>query len=85
MDYRNRWTHTLYIKGVAYAPGDLIPATADPAQLAYFAREGIVEPTTAPAPAPPLRRVASPLTPKPSAQEVAPHGDDDCAVPRSAT
>jgi hypothetical protein len=54
----NRWTDALVIRGVSYAPGDVIPATADPAQLAAFARQGIVEPTTAPAPAPSkLRRV----------------------------
>jgi hypothetical protein len=58
MDWKNVWTDTLMIAGVAYAPGEVIPATADPAQLAAFARQGIVEPTTAPAPTPSkLRRV----------------------------
>jgi len=61
MDYMNRWTQTIWIAGVPYPPGTVIPASADPAQLAYFAAQGIVEPTTAPAPIPTrLRRVTHP-------------------------
>jgi hypothetical protein len=71
MAWQNVWTDTLWIAGVPYAPGEVIPATADPAQLAYFAAQGIVEPTTAPAPLPVLRRVTHPAVTK----EV-PDGDD---------
>ena len=61
MGYRNRWTHTIWIAGVPYPPGTIIPASADPAQLAYVAAQGIVEPTTAPAPVlTQLRRVTQP-------------------------
>lgn len=60
MAWINRWADTLWIAGVPYTPGSEIPATVDPAQLAYFAAQGIIEPTTAPAPTPPtLRRVSS--------------------------
>ena len=58
VSWTNRWTDTLWLAGVPYVPGAEIPATADPAQLAYFAAQGMVEPTTAPAPVPSrLRRV----------------------------
>lgn len=71
MAFLNRWTGTLWIQGVPYAPGAIIPATVDPAQLASFAAQGIIEPTTAPAPTPQkLRRVAS------QAVEEVPDGDD---------
>ena len=69
----NRWTDALVIRGVSYAPGDVIPATADPAQLAYFAAQGIVEPTTAPASDPPLRRVTHPK----AVNEEVEHGGSD--------
>ena len=60
MAWINRWTGTLWLQGVPYEPGAEIPATVDPAQLASFAAQGIIEPTTAPAPTPPkLRRVVS--------------------------
>jgi hypothetical protein len=72
MAWINRWTGTLWLQGVAYAPGATIPATVDPAQLAAFAAQGIIEPMTAPAPTPPpLRRVAS----RRAVKEV-PDGDD---------
>lgn len=60
MAFINRWSDTLWVAGVPYAPGAEIPAGVDPAQCAYFAAQGIIEPTTAPAPTPPkLRRVSS--------------------------
>ena len=60
MAFLNAWSDTLWIAGVPYAPGAVIPASADPAQLAYFEAQGVVKPTTAPAsPSDPLRRVAS--------------------------
>ena len=46
--YRNVYTVPLVFSGCEFAPGDLIPATVDPAQLAYFASVGAVTPTTAP-------------------------------------
>lgn len=75
MVYTNVSPHTLTFAGVPYPPGSTIPATADPAQLAYFATQGVVVPTTAPvAPDPPLRRVSS----KPSSTlKEAPHADSD--------
>lgn len=73
--YINRFGIPLVIHGVAYAPGDEIPATADPAQLAYFAAQGIVEPMTAPAPVPSkLRRVTHPQT---AVEEVPDGGSDE--------
>ena len=45
MVYRNCWTDTLYFAGVAYPPGSEIPETVDPAQLAHFAAQRVVEPT----------------------------------------
>ncbi len=61
MYYRNRASVPLVFRGTAYPPGSLIPATVDPAQLAAFARQGIVEATTAPPSVPSkLRRVTSP-------------------------
>lgn len=76
--YLNRFSIPLVVGGVTYAPGDTIPATADPAQLAYFAAQGIVEPTTAPAPIPPpLRRVTHPTAVD---EEVPDGGSDDRSV-----
>jgi len=71
MAFVNAWSDTLWIAGVPYAPGDEIPATSDPAQLAYFEAQGVVKPTTAPAsPSNPLRRVAtSPVKEEPDADE----------------
>lgn len=74
MDWKNVWTGTLMIRGVPYAPGSVIPATADPAQLAAFARQGIVEPSTAPAPVPPLRRVTHPKVVKEEVPDAEPNG-----------
>ena len=60
MEYVNRANVPLVFRGTAYPPGAAIPATVDPAQLAAFARQGVVEALTAPPPAPSkLRRVAS--------------------------
>jgi len=73
MDWKNVYTGTLMIRGVPYVPGAVIPATADPAQLAYFAAQGIVEPTTAPASDPPLRRVTHPK----AVNEEVEHGGSD--------
>ena len=70
MGWVNRWTDTLWVAGVPYAPGAEIPATADPAQLAYFAAQGIVEPTTAPAP-------VLTVAPGHSAEEEVPDGGSD--------
>ena len=81
MDWINRYTAPLLFKGVAYAPGEIIPDSVDPAQLAYFAAQGIVEPTTAPAPVPTLRRVSSQKAVSPTpveapVKEAEPHGDE---------
>ena len=72
--YINRYHIPLHFGGVAYEPGAEIPATADPAQLAYFAAQGIVEPTTAPASVlPSLRRVTHSTTGR---KKGVPDGDD---------
>lgn len=47
--YVNRYTAPLVFRGRSFVPGEVIPAEVDAEQLARFAAQGIVEPTTAPA------------------------------------
>ena len=51
-DYENIGRGDLILAGVAYAPGDRIPAAVDPAQLAHFAQIGVVRLADATQPAP---------------------------------
>jgi len=72
MVYVNLYTAPLVFRGVAYPPGATIPEAVDPEQLRYFAANGIVAPTTAPAP----EAASAPGHVSPPLTEEVPDGDD---------
>ena len=68
-DYENIGRGDLILAGVAYAPGDRIPAAVDPAQLAHFAQIGVVRLADATGPTPVLVDVSEAESVAPSVEE----------------